>query len=255
MKKATRAPERRFGWIPDRPDHRDFRYATPGAVLKALPAKVDLRSRCPAVYDQGRLGSCTANAIGGAIEFDRLKQRLKDFTPSRLFLYYNERVMEGTVASDSGAAIRDGIKSVSKQGDCPESDWPYDISRFATRPPPRCYAVARKHRAVSYQRIDHVISQMKGCLSEGYPFVFGIAIYANFPMNTRTGAVPMPGNAPGTNEGHAMMTVGYDDRKRVFFIRNSWGTAWGKKGYGTIPYEYLQSADLSDDFWTIRAVQ
>ncbi len=254
MKRVT-SIQRRFGWIPDRPDHRDFRYAAPGSVLTALPAKVDLRIRCPAVYDQGKLGSCTANAIGGAIEFDRLKQRLKDFTPSRLFIYYNERAMEGTIASDSGAAIRDGVKSVSKQGDCPEGDWPYDIARFATKPPPRCYTVARRHRTVSYQRIEHVVSEMKGCLAEGYPFVFGISIYANFPMQTTSGAIPMPGNAPGTNEGHAMMTVGYDDAKRVFFVRNSWGTLWGKKGYGTIPYEYLQNADLSDDFWTIRAVQ
>ena len=115
---------RRFGWIPDRPDHRDFRYAAPGPLLKALPRKVDLRKGCPAVYDQGQLGSCTANAIAAGIEFDRLKQDLRDFTPSRLFIYYNERAMEGSVESDAGASIRDGIKSVSKQGDCPESEWP-----------------------------------------------------------------------------------------------------------------------------------
>lgn len=244
----------RFGWIPDRPDYRDHAYAAPFALLAQLPPKVDLRGRCPTVYNQGRLGSCTANAIAAALEFDRLKQKLPDFTPSRLFIYYNERVLEHTEASDSGAAIRDGIKSVSQQGDCPETEWPYDIGKFAVKPPAPCYADALKYKAVSYQRISHNLNQMKGCLADGYPFVFGITVYSNFPMQTKTGAIPMPGSADNTNEGHAMAVVGYDDRKRVFFIRNSWGTVWGAKGYGTIPYEYLINPDLSDDFWTIRLV-
>ena len=117
----------RYGWIPDLPDHRDYAYAAPVAALVKLPALVDLRAACPAVYDQGQLGSCTANAIGAAVEFDQMKQKLKEvFMPSRLFIYYNERVMEGTVDQDSGAQIRDGIKSVAKQGVCPEEMWPYD---------------------------------------------------------------------------------------------------------------------------------
>src|SRR5258708_29232337 len=116
---------RRFGWIPDRPDHRDFGYAAPGSVLRKLPLKVDLRPQCPRVYDQKQLGSCTANAIAGAIEFDRMKQGEAAFVPSRLFIYYNERAIEGTILSDSGAAIRDGVKSVANQRDCPETEWPY----------------------------------------------------------------------------------------------------------------------------------
>ena len=116
---------RGFGWQPDLPDHRDHLYAAPVVWLKKLAAKVDLRSKCPAVYDQGQLGSCTANAIGAAVQFDQMKQKIKNvFVPSRLFIYYNERVMEGTVSSDSGAQIRDGIKSVGKQGDCSEKLWP-----------------------------------------------------------------------------------------------------------------------------------
>jgi C1A family cysteine protease len=124
-----------YGWIPDLPDQRDVRYAAPAAFLVALPHTTDLRSQCPAVYDQGQLGSCTANAIGAAVEFDRLKQKLPDFVPSRLFIYYNERVIEGTANSDSGAQIRDGIKSVASQGVCPETEWPYDISKFTVAPP------------------------------------------------------------------------------------------------------------------------
>src|ERR1700747_2514934 len=131
---------KRYGWIPDIPDQRDYLYAAPPAFLRALPARIDLRKQCPPVYDQGQLGSCTANGIGAAIQFDRMKQQLKpDFIPSRLFIYYNERVMENTVNSDSGAAIRDGIKSVNKQGVCPETEWPYDIAKFTKKPPAACY--------------------------------------------------------------------------------------------------------------------
>ena len=118
---------RRLGWVPDIPDHRDFAYAAPTPVLKALPAQFDLRNRCPkTVYDQGYLGSCTANAIAGAIEFDQIKQGQQQATPSRLFIYYNERAMEHSIQFDSGAQLRDGIKSVAKLGACPETIWPYD---------------------------------------------------------------------------------------------------------------------------------
>src|SRR3981081_4189702 len=110
----------RFGWIPDLPDHRDLLFSAPRTILRKLPRKVDLKPKCPPVFDQGEIGSCTANAIGAAIEFDQKKQRSRAFTPSRLFIYYNERVMENTVNEDSGAMIRDGIKSVAKQGVCPE---------------------------------------------------------------------------------------------------------------------------------------
>src|SRR5437016_11006671 len=123
---------KRYGWVPDLPDQRDQLYSAPVATLQTLPPQMDLQPQCPPVYDQGQLGSCTANAIGAAIQFDRMKQNLSpNFVPSRLFIYYNERVMEGTVSTDSGAQIRDGIKSVAKQGACPEPDWPYDIAKFA----------------------------------------------------------------------------------------------------------------------------
>ena len=134
----------RYGWTPDLPDQRDHLYAAPPPMLGALPPSADLTSACPPVYDQGQLGSCTANAIGAAIEFDRLKQKLPDIVPSRLFIYYNERVIEGTVRSDSGAQIRDGIKSVASVGVCPEPEWPYRIAKFATRP--RCRTRTRQGR-------------------------------------------------------------------------------------------------------------
>src|SRR5437899_1297120 len=144
---------RRYGWIPDQPDQRDHLYAAPPQFLVALPPRTDLRRRCPAVYDQGQLGSCTANAIAGAIEFEQMKQNMPQaFIPSRLFIYYNERVMEGTVNSDSGAQIRDGMKSVGTQGDCPEDMWPYDIANFEEKPTDACYQAALQHKAILYKR-------------------------------------------------------------------------------------------------------
>src|SRR6058998_3122371 len=127
---------RHYGWIPDAPDQRDHLYAAPAQYLKALPALTDLRAKCPPVYDQGQLGSCTANAIGGAIEVEQMKQKKKKiFVPSRLFIYYNERVIENTVNSDSGAMIRDGMKTVNNQGAPPEDTWEYDITKFTVKPP------------------------------------------------------------------------------------------------------------------------
>lgn len=248
----------RYGWIPDIPDHRDFLYSAPIEALRALPPKVDLETQCPDVYDQDQLGSCTANAIAGAIQFDQMKEGLKQvFTPSRLFIYYNERVMEGTVDSDSGAMIRDGIKSVSKQGACPESEWPYDIAKFKTKPTAKCYTDASKHQAVLYQRLVHNLNQMKGCLASGYPFVFGFSVYESFESQqvAQTGTVPMP--APGEQQlgGHAVLAVGYDDTQQRFIVRNSWGFGWGMKGYFTMPYSYLTEASLASDFWTIRLVK
>jgi C1A family cysteine protease len=221
-----------------------------------LPTSVDLRSGCPPVYDQGQLGSCTANGIAGAIEFDQRKQGTKDFTPSRLFIYYNERVMEGTVNQDSGAQVRDGIKSVATLGAPPEADWPYDPAEFAIRPPIVAYTDAKEDVVTVYARVAQALTQMQGCLAEGYPFVFGFTVYESFESQTvaDSGLVPMPASGERTIGGHCMLAVGYDGAQRQFIIRNSWGTSWGLKGYCLMPFEYLLSAQLASDFWTIRTV-
>jgi C1A family cysteine protease len=246
----------RYGWIPDQPDQRDHLYAAPPQFLATLPPRVDLRRRCPPVYNQGALGSCTANAIGAAVEFERMKQKLSVFVPSRLFIYYNERVIEHTVRSDSGAQIRDGIKSVASIGACPEKEWPYVIAKFASKPPQRCYNDAKLNRAVSYQRLVQDLNQMKGCLASGYPFVFGFAVYESFEssMVAKTGHAPMPMWGERMIGGHAVMAVGYDDSTEWFIVRNSWGKNWGISGYFTLPYTYFIQPGLSSDFWTIRLV-
>jgi C1A family cysteine protease len=252
-----------YGWIPDLPDHRDFVFAASRSILARLPKKIDLTDQCPAVYDQGEIGSCTANAIGGAIEFDQMKQRLRDiFIPSRLFVYYNERAMENTVEEDAGAMIRDGVKSVAKEGVCPEKMWPYDPTpfppnpRLAKKPSALCYKEASKHTAVRYQRISRNLSQMKGCLAAGYPFVLGFTVYESFESDdvARTGLMPMPSRKEHVLGGHAVLAVGYDDKQSRFRVRNSWGTSWGLAGYFTMPYAYLLDGNLSDDFWKITLV-
>ena len=269
--KFTATPRKiaRYGWKPDLPDQRDHSYAVPPDILKSISGMVDLRPQCPPVYDQGQIGSCTANAIAAALEFDMMKQNLPSFTPSRLFIYYNERSIEGTVPLDAGAHIRDGIKSVVSQGNCPESEWTYDGTpadqpgnlfppgaKAATAPSPQSYADAVFHKALIYQSVDQNLADMKGCLSSGYPFVFGFTVYPSFESDdaARTGIVPLPGADEVTIGGHAALAVGYDDSKNMFIIRNSWGPLWGMAGYCYMPYAYLLDDNLADDFWTIRVV-
>jgi C1A family cysteine protease len=257
----THTPHRprtkRYGWIPDLPDRRDRLYAAPPEALAALPPHVDLRDHCPSVYDQGTLGSCTANAIAAAVQFDRAKQALADpFTPSRLFIYYNERAMEGTIESDSGAMLRDGIKTVAKLGAPHESLWPYVIARFRHRPSTAAFKDGARHEAIAYQRLLHRIEQLKGCLASGYPFVFGFTVYESFESAAvaRSGDVPMPARGESVLGGHAVLAVGYDDARQRFAVRNSWGAKWGQDGYFTMPYEYLLDGGLSDDFWNVQSV-
>jgi C1A family cysteine protease len=249
----------RYGWIPDVPDQRDLRFAAAPHVLTALPPKVDLRPLCPkTVYDQGQLGSCTANAIAAALEFDQRKQKQADiFTPSRLFIYYNERAMEGSIKEDAGAMIRDGIKSVAKQGAPHESLWPYRIDKFTKKPTAKAYKDALKHQALLYQRVTPTQDQLRGCLASGVPFVFGFAVYESFESREveQTGAIPLPEPGERMIGGHAVLGVAYDMATGLVGGRNSYGDQWGDGGYFTIPFDYLTNPLLADDFWTIKSVE
>lgn len=265
MSNKTSRKNKGFGWVPDLPDHRDYLFAAPVDTLRSLPTRFDMRSQCPPIYDQGQLGSCTGNAIAAAIEFDLMKQNLQDFIPSRLFIYYNERDMEGTVDSDSGAMIRDGFISVNQLGVCPETEWTYDDdksstnSKFRQKPSQQCYTDASNTKAVSYSRVSQTLNQMKGCLASGYPFVFGFTVYQSFMDAWHNDAIiPMPSAREERGRplgGHAVLAVGYDDSQNRFICRNSWGTEdTGMDGYFTMPYAYLLESSLSDDFWTVRVV-
>jgi C1A family cysteine protease len=259
-----------LGWRRDLPDHRDFAFAAPQDVLVALPTQVDLRPQMPPVYDQGPIGSCTANAIAGAIQFDRSKlQESPDFIPSRLFVYWNERNMEHSVPLDAGAEIRDGIKSIARYGAPPETDWPYVPtpadpftnlfpagSPPVTKPPTTAYTDAAKHLAVSYLRVQQTLSQLKGCLAQGYPFVFGFAVYSSIydANNNPVVTLPMPKATDQLLGGHAVLAVGYQDSHNVFICRNSWGSNVQDQGYFFIPYAYLLDLNLASDMWTIRKI-
>jgi C1A family cysteine protease len=245
----------RYGWVRDLPDVRDLQYSAP--AIPQLPPKVDLSPAFPPCYDQGHLGSCTANAISGALQFLEQKEgQAQPLMPSRLFIYYNERVLEGTASADAGAQIRDRIKSVVKQGYCPEPEWPYDITKFAVKPPDTCYKDALKERVSQYLRLTQVEGDLLACLASGFPFVFGFSVYESFesPQVASTGVAQLPGPGEHLIGGHAVAGVGYDLPAKTFRVRNSWGPGWGQGGYFTLPFDYLLNPSLASDFWTIRQV-
>lgn len=247
----------RYGWVRDIPDQRDVLYAPPPQISSALPPRVDLRSGFPPPYDQGALGSCTANAIAGALQFLEGKEGSPaPVMPSRLFIYYNERVLEGSTGSDSGAQIRDGIKTVVREGFCPEAEWPYDIDAFATKPLAAAYRDALKERVSQYLRLTPATVALLTCLASGYPFVFGFSVYESFEslQVASTGIVHLPHPSERLVGGHAVVAVGYDQSEGRFIVRNSWGGRWGMAGYFTMPFQYLTDPMLAADFWTIRRV-
>lgn len=251
-----------YGWIPDIPDPRD-KYVEKDMpelmTTTSLPAIMDLREHMPAiVYDQGALGSCTANAIASAIEYDQIKQAAEDYNPSRLFIYYCERIIEKTVSYDSGASLRDGMKSITKQGAPHEKLWPYKTSKFKTKPSTAAFTDGLVHQAIKYARVTHSLIGMKNVLSKGFPFVFGFAVFDSFesPTVAQTGNVPLPDlSREGLLGGHACLCCGFDENKQVFICRNSWGKGWGDQGYFYLPYEYMVNPDLVADLWAVKLME
>ena len=245
-------PTNKYHWLRDKPDSRDHLY-TP--TIAKLPASVDLRLTCSPIEDQGNLGSCTGNAIAGAIELvDRKNRKMLDV--SRLFIYYEERVLEGSVSYDAGAYIRDGLKVVNKKGAPLESLWPYNINQFAVQPSTAAYTDAAKRKVTGYQKCAN-FTAVKAALAAGNPVVIGFDVYESFETVAvaRTGMMPYPNVArEELLGGHAVCLVGYKDSNQRFIARNSWGTSWGDKGYFYMPYQVIQNTSMSDDFWTISGV-
>jgi C1A family cysteine protease len=246
-----------YGWRPSLPDIRDQREPQ-ASLLQAvrLPRAVSLRQDMPAVYDQGQLGSCTGNAIAAADEHQLARQHESFGSPSRLFIYYGEREIEGTVNEDAGAEIRDGFKVLAKLGAPPETDWPYDIAKFARKPPTKAYGDAEQHVAIRYKALPQHLTSFRVCLANGFPFVFGFTVYESFESDevARTGVVPMPSPSEAVLGGHAVLAVGYDMKRRAFEVRNSWGESWGERGYCWMPFDYLLDPNLASDFWTFRHI-
>jgi C1A family cysteine protease len=263
---------RRFGWKPDFPDHRDQFFTASRTTLQALPPNFDLTSTDPRidfpVYEQGQIGSCTAMALAAAVQFDRLRSgQNPDFVPSCLFLYYNERQVESTIPNDSGANLRDGMKTLAQIGICPESDWPYVPtpapyeggpfpvgSKPVTQPPQSAYDDAANYTITSYQALQQSLSQLQSALVSGFPFVFGFSVFASW-ANTDSTVVPLPNDSDSQVGGHAVLAVGFDNSTALFKFRNSWGTEVGEQGYFYIPYSYVIDPNLASDFWVINAVK
>ena len=246
-----------LAWKPQLKDFRDF---PPVNFPTTLSTSVDLRPNFPPVYDQGDLGSCTGNGNAAVYEFTKMKQGKDYFPPSRLGIYYDERVLENTINDDAGAQIRDGIKVMKNSGVYPESMWPYDTTKFTVKPPQECYTTALKNEIESYSPITQTLEQLKGCIASGYPVVFGVTLYDSFESHdvALTGNVPMPQSTESIIGGHCMVLAGFDNNKSIndtigaFIVRNSWGNNWGDQGYCYIPYDYI--INLGSDFWMIKLV-
>lgn len=243
----------KFHWVPDKLDTRDHPYKLTGVIQ---PTLVDLRPLCTAIEDQGNLGSCTGQAIAGAIELID-KRSNKSIDVSRLFIYYYERLLEGTINSDSGAYIRDGIKACYTYGAPTEKLWPYNISKFNIKPSLEAITDAATRKVTSYQRAANFNACMDA-LAAGYPVIIGFLVYTSFTSSivSRTGIMPYPNTrTERLLGGHAVLLVGYNKSTNMFIARNSWGNRWGDGGYFYMPFQVIQNTAMSNDFWIIKSIQ
>lgn len=242
----------KYHYVKDKVDTRDHPYQL---TNMSQPNIVDLRMYCSTIEDQGNLGSCTGNAIAGAIELMD-KKNGKNLDVSRLFIYYYERLLEGTVNYDSGAYIRDGIRAVYNYGAPIENLWPYNISKFRTVPTTAAITDAAKRKVTSYQRADNFLAVIDA-ITAGYPVIVGFSVYSSFESASvaRTGVMPYPDTSrEKLLGGHAVLIVGYDKTNSTFIVRNSWGTNWGDRGYFYMPFRVIQNTSMSSDFWVIKSI-
>jgi C1A family cysteine protease len=269
-----------MGWIPDYPDFRDYTEKTEEvkSVIrktqllgkKAIPKSIDLRQWCSPVEDQGMLGSCTAHAGAGIIEYYERKSFGKHIDASRLFLYKVTRNLM-KMKGDSGAYLRTTIGAMVLFGVPPEDYWPYtdDEKKFDKEPPAFCYAFAQNYQTIKYYRhdppeipADTILDRVKTYLASGHPAMFGFTVYNSIEQADKTGKIPFPSSKEKIEGGHAIAAVGYDDNMKIknkygqketkgaLLIRNSWGKGWGEEGYGWLPYEYVLKG-LAEDFWSV----
>jgi C1A family cysteine protease len=259
-------------------DHKMFSFVRNHPQAIQLPPKTNLIEKFRDVledaqlpYDQKTLGSCTSQSLAFAFMYDELSQHNKAlFMPARLFIYYNERNLEGTTDQDSGAQISDGVAVLKKYGVCEESLWPYDCSRFTVKPSDECYSQGLQSRLLSAQKLTNDLDQIKSALVAGHPIVFGFSVYESFESEqvASTGIMPIPRDTEKLMGGHAVVIVGYDDAKQGVLVRNSWGPEWGTcavegdahKGYFWMPYTFLTGTNTNGqpyctDFWTLGQIQ
>ena len=256
--------KRIYGWKHQKKDSRDYKFSNLRclrALVASLPSSMDLRQWDSPIEDQGELGSCTANSLTGILQFNEVKYASSGSVYqnlSRLFIYYNERALEGSVDQDSGAEIRDGIKTLATYGVCNETVWPYNVDQFTIKPSAQCYTSALPDVIHSYYSLDaatpaQTLINIKTAIASGEPVSFGFDVYDSFESDTvaQTGIMSIPDTTTESIQGgHAVVFVGYDDAKQWFIVRNSWGTNWGDKGYFYMPYAVVLNG-MASDFWVV----
>lgn len=269
-----------MGWLPDYPDFRDYtpqhesispllQQAAPEAAKSTLPPATDLRAWCSPIEDQGALGSCTANAGTGLVEYFEKRAFGKHLDASRLFLYKVTRNLSH-LKGDTGAFLRSTMGALVLFGVPPEEYWPYVIDDFDKEPPAFCYAFAQTYQALSYYRLDppgtskqDLLDRIKTHLAGGLPSMFGFTVYSSRSQAADSGRIPYPTPGEKVEGGHAVNAVGYDDNMKIrnsnpggittqgaLLIRNSWGSGWGEHGYGWLPYEFVLKG-LAQDWWSL----
>ena len=254
-------PKYAYGWKPDKPEDRaktPYLYQHPRA-LASVPDNVDLSSYFPEVYAQGQLGACTAHMSAAMIQYDQKVQGLDWVMPSRLFDYYNSRLLEGTTSQDAGASISDAVRAIEKYGWVSEDKYPYDIQKFAKRPSQELYTEAQPNKIVDTAYIQQNLAFLQATLAAGHPIGFGFVVYPSFESDhtASTGFMTMPTMEDmykGPVGGHAVVLVGYQNKRQAFLVRNSWSRSWGINGYFWMPYQYCLQNRLASDFRVINSV-
>jgi C1A family cysteine protease len=261
---------RKFGWKKDpKDDGRDKKYAVRKHTVAAfeLPIKTNNIATAPPVVDQLQTSSCVGNSVAVHLQHTAIIQGDIDAElPSRMFIWFTTRLMEGTSKLDEGCCIRNSFKVAAHLGAPHESTWPFDPEKFAKCPTLSAYREARKHQAIEYYSIDWTnLNEVKTCLAGGHGFVFGFQVPESFGSvtTTKTGIMQMPEKGEVFEGGHAVYAVDYDDEVQHrgwaqpggILVQNSWGEHWGFYGRFWMPYAYVTDPDLSDDFWTARKVE
>lgn len=252
---------RKYGWLPEPADVRDYQYRAPRAVLRKLPDSIFLAPFCPPPRDQLQIGSCSGQSTTAHVDFLAIKNKVPGYkTGSPMFQYYNTRRLQGDVLNDTGGYLRTAIKAAASFGICEETLWPYETEKFAVQPGSPAYENGATRQILTYHRIPTGdVEQMMGCLSDGFPFVFGFPVYDFFQSDrmAETGILHMPRQNERMLGGHAVMACGFNLKQKRFLILNSWGVKWGlpkMPGFFTMPFGYFSEC-LADDIWTIRSTE
>lgn len=246
-----------YGCQKDSIDNRDFKFGEKLQQQVTRHKKIDLRINYPYVFNQMTLGGCTAFASGTLAHYLMLQEnKNKAVIPAHLALYFWTRILENTVSWDSGASVRNAVKTIHKYGTPNNQLFPYDPKKYLIAPQKPVQDDAKLRVFNAYYRLNQTLDELKTCLSMGYPFVFGFSVYDSFESESvaNTGIVPIPQPNETFLGGHAVICLGYEEDTQRFICRNSWSSNWGDKGDFYLPYAYITNKNLASDFWTAHFI-